>query len=141
MKHIVNVSDAASLAMHSIVLIASAKRVVSIGDISGRLGVSEFHLSKVLQRLAKNSLVKSSRGPRGGFVLARSDGSITLLDVYEAIEGPIRDESCLLAERACSKGACILGDAVHTMSSMFKNRLRQTKISDLTHIFQAGETE
>jgi Rrf2 family protein len=140
MKHIVHVSDAASLAMHSMVFIASAKRVISTGDISGRLGVSEFHLSKVLQRLAKNSLVKSFRGPRGGFTLARNENSISLLDVYEAIEGPMRDASCLLDKRACNDGACILGDTIHTVSAMFKNHLRKTRISDLAHIFQAGET-
>jgi Rrf2 family protein len=136
MTSIVHISDAASLGMHSMVLIASEQRKISVAAIAGRLGVSEFHLSKVLQRLAKSGLVKSSRGPRGGFTLSKNRGSVTLLDVYEAIEGPMDGSTCLLDERSCNKQGCILGDTLHSMPALFKTHLGKTRIADLAHIFQ-----
>jgi Rrf2 family protein len=138
MAHLVNVSDAASLALHSVVLIASRERMTSAGDIAGQLGASEFHLAKVLQRLAKKGLVRSTRGPRGGFVLAKKSSAMTLLDVYEAIEGPISGKNCLLETRACKKGPCILGECLPAMAALLRNHLRKTRISDLVHIFQPG---
>jgi Rrf2 family protein len=93
----------------------------------------------VLQRLAKNGLVKSSRGPQGGFTLAKKSDAITLLDVYEAIEGPLRNSACLMRRKTCSKKTCILGDSISSMWSIFRKHLGSTKISDIAGMFQQEE--
>ncbi len=136
MSHGILISDAVSLAMHSMAVIASREGLSSVQDISGRLGVSEFHLAKVLQRLAKNGLVKSTRGPRGGFALARKSGSITLLDVYEAIEGPLKEKACLMRKKTCTKKLCILGSSMETMRDIFRNHLSSTRISDISGTYR-----
>jgi Rrf2 family protein len=61
----------------------------------------EQFLSKVLQNLTRAGLVLSHRGNTGGFELASIHRSATLLEVVEAIEGPIRLNVCLGSERAC----------------------------------------
>ena len=92
MASIIQISEAASLALHSMVLLAaSPERSLTVKEITGRTLVSEAHLSKVMQRLAKAGLVKSTRGPKGGFVLGDSGLSISLLSIFEAIEGPVAD--------------------------------------------------
>ena len=59
MASIVQISEAASLALHSMALLAaSPDRPLTVKDITARTGVSEAHLSKVMQRLAKAGLVK-----------------------------------------------------------------------------------
>ena len=136
MSHGILISDAVSLAMHSMAVIASREGRSSAHDISIRLGVSEFHLAKVLQRLAKNGLVKSSRGPQGGFTLGRKSDAVTLLEVYEAIEGPLKDNACLMRKKTCGKKTCILGDTISSMWSIFRKQLVSTKISDIAGIFQ-----
>lgn len=136
MTHGVPISDAVSLALHSMALIAAQDGPASVHDISRRLDVSENHLSKVLQQLAKSGLVRSSRGPRGGFALARKSDSLTLLSVYEAIEGPLRPSACLMRKKTCGKKACIFGDAVETMQEVFKNRLASTRIADISSIYR-----
>jgi len=131
-----SISDAVSLAMHSMAVIAAREGISSVRAISGCLGVSEFHLAKVLQRLAKNGLVKSSRGPQGGFTLGRRSDTITLLDVYEAVEGPLKDSACLMQRKTCKKETCILGDSMKAMRSIFKKHLTGTSISDIADIYQ-----
>lgn len=58
---------------------------------------------KLMQRLHKSELVKSSMGPRGGFSLGREASQISLRDVVETIQGPISINRCLLAADACKR--------------------------------------
>ncbi|CAN5480870.1 hypothetical protein BH09PLA1_BH09PLA1_01810 [soil metagenome] len=64
-------------------------------QISKSTGVPVEYLRKVLQRLTRARLVASERGRGGGFRLARSADRITLLNIVEAIEGPVDEASFL----------------------------------------------
>jgi Rrf2 family protein len=86
MSNLFKVSEAASLALHAMLhIVANPNRPVSTREIASGMHASEAHLAKVLQRLARVGLARSTRGPKGGFVLGRPAETITLLDVYEAI--------------------------------------------------------
>jgi len=126
------ISEAASMGMHAMVLLAkNADRVVSTGEIAKTLEVSEAHLSKVLQRLGRGGLVKSVRGPKGGFLPGRPPGQITLLQVYESIEGPLTTRTCLFDRPVCNGDGCILGDLLGAVNSEVKRYLGETKLSEL----------
>ena len=136
MARLLKVSEAASLAMHAMVFLAGRPgRRVSTGDIAEALDVSEAHLSKVLQRLAKAGLVRSVRGPSGGFTLGRPGGKIALLEVYEAIEGPLAPLKCLFGRPVCAGEECILGDLLESVDKKAKARLAGTRLSQLSHVF------
>ena len=132
MENILRISDAASLALHTMVLLAATQdEVVSNKDIANTLRASEAHLSKVLQRLAKAGLVKSTRGPHGGFRIAKEPSEITLLDIYEAIEGPLISSSCLLVSPVCIDNKCILGSLLKTMNGRIRQQLAGTRLAKL----------
>ena len=132
MTHVLKISDAANLAFHAMVfLAASSGRLVSNHEIATALNVSENHLSKVLQRLAKDGLVKSIRGPKGGFALEKPADQITLLDIFQAIDGPLVSSNCLLGNPLCN-GNCILGELLKTMNKQVEDYFSATKISELT---------
>jgi Rrf2 family protein len=61
-------------------------RVLNAAEIAQRHGVSEHHVAKVLQRLARARIVRGVRGAHGGFQLARDPRELTLLDVVEVFE-------------------------------------------------------
>ncbi|HUU27160.1 MAG TPA: Rrf2 family transcriptional regulator [archaeon] len=128
-------SEAASLAFHTMVFLANEPdRQVSAGKIASELHVSEAHLSKVLQRLARYSLVQSSRGPKGGFTLGRSNSGISLLEIYESVQGPLKEKHCLKKEKICRGNKCIFGNLLHEMNKQFKEYLIKTKLGDLAGI-------
>ena len=63
----------------------------------------EQFLSKVLQNLTRAGLVVSHRGNTGGFELPAIHRGASLLEVVEAIEGPIRLNLCLVSHHSCTR--------------------------------------
>jgi Rrf2 family protein len=140
MQNILRISEAFSLALHSMTFLAANNdRPHSTKEIAERLAVSEAHLSKVLQRLHRGRLVQSIRGPKGGFSIAGSPGSIRLLDVYECIDGKLPVCDCLLASPVCSGHGCIFGGLPEAVSRQFKDYMEKTKISDFAHLWRTEE--
>jgi Rrf2 family protein len=135
MANAFKVSEAASLALHSMAFLAEHRdRLVSAHEMASALRVSEAHLSKVLQRLARAGLVKSTRGPKGGFTLGRPRSKITLLEVYETIEGPLAMGSCLLGSPVCGGEKCIFGGLLRMINKRMKDYLAQTRLPELGYI-------
>jgi len=140
MKTMLKISDAVSLAFHAVVLMASnSDRQLSNREISKVLCVSEAHLSKVLQRLTKTGLVKSIRGPKGGFILGKKSDKISLLAIYEAIEGRLVLSHCLLGTRVCKKNKCIFGELLKKVDRQVYNYLSGTTISDTKLIYNNSD--
>ncbi len=134
MSSLIKISEAASLAFHTMVILAGdCGRPLSARAMAATLGVSEAHLAKVLQRLGREGLVNSRRGPRGGFSIGRPAGEITLLEVYEATEGPLQSRDCLLEKQVCS-GDCLLGDLLRDVDSRVRSYLSKTRLSDIATI-------
>ena len=129
------ISEAASLAMHALGYLAHREvRPVPVREIASRFEISEAHLSKVMQRLVKVGLLRSARGPKGGFLLTRGPESITLLEIFEAIEGPIEPSSCLLSASICDGESCILGRIVLEANRTLRTRLEETTLIEVGEI-------
>jgi len=142
MHGILKLSDAATLALHTMAFLAGRTNgLISAREIASSLEVSEAHLAKVLQRLARAGMVKSSRGPKGGFALARPADETSLLEVYEAIEGPLTATTCLLGRETCLGSGCILGGLIAQVNKEVSDQLTQTRLSQFTDTFSGGNDE
>ena len=124
MSKFFNISEAASIGLHSMVLIAKSEKRLNVTHISEIMKFSRHHVAKVMQRLAKAGMVASTRGPAGGFVLAMKAKDITLLDIYEAIEGKIVDSECPLGYNDCPFNKCLLDNVAADINSTFKKHLK-----------------
>jgi Rrf2 family protein len=124
MSKIFSMSEAASIAIHSMVLIARNNEGINAVKIAEQTGFSKNHISKVAQRLVKNDLLTSVRGPLGGFTLKKSPAKITLLEIYESIEGPIEIRDCPLAYEVCHFDQCLMGNVINKMTGEFKRFLK-----------------
>jgi len=132
MTSVLRISEAAALALHTMVFLAeNIEKQVSTKEIASIINRSEFHLSKVLQRLSRAGLAKSVRGPRGGFIVGDKGKEITLLEIYEAIEGPVDMNPCILGSPVCCRSACIMGDLVQSVNNQFQEYMSTTRLQDL----------
>ncbi|MBZ4675449.1 MAG: Rrf2 family transcriptional regulator [Anaerophaga sp.] len=69
--------------------------------IASELGIPMQFLSKILQIFVRKGLLKSFKGPTGGFYLAKDSNDITLFDIVEIIDGPGFFETCLIGTGPC----------------------------------------
>ena len=129
MSGLVKISEAANLALHACLLLArSPGELLRTGDMSERLGASKAHLVKVMRQLTRAGIVLSVRGPQGGIRLARAAADITLLEVYEAIEGPLESADCLLDRPICDGTCCVLGGLLHRVNEILWRHLAETTL-------------
>ena len=133
MSSFLSISGAASLALHamSYISIHSDGKPVSTKEVAQHFKVSEDHLHKVFQRLTRARLAETVRGPRGGFRIAGDPGNISLLDIFEAIEGPLDPNCCLLESMACNYNMCIFSGVINSVNTQLKTYLETTSLSDL----------
>ena len=82
-------------------------RACSVAEIAARERIPRQFLVKIVQHLIHTGLVRSRRGPRGGYVLGRPAEQMTFRDVIESVEGPISLNVCVGEHPDCFLlGAC-----------------------------------
>ncbi len=120
------------MAIHALVILsANQGELVRVTEVARKIGLSEAHLGKVFQRLSKAGLVSSRRGPHGGFALKQKPNKIRLLDIYQCIDGPLNDDSCLLGRQTCDLEYCVFGDLHHQVQTTVKDYLSNTTLFDI----------
>lgn len=131
MSKIINISEAASLAVHSMAMIANSNEILNVNQIADRTKASRNHLAKVMQVLVKNNYLNSSRGPTGGFTLKADPSQITLLQIYELMDGALQGHYCGINEEKCPFETCVFGPMLNKFSADFLEYLKNKRLSDL----------
>jgi Rrf2 family protein len=123
-------SEAVSIAIHSVVLIANTKELINVQAIAERTKSSKHHVAKIMQRLVKDGFLSSNRGPSGGFMLKQDPKSINLLNIFESIEGKIEVHECMHDNPICPFEHCIFDNFGKKVSSDFRDYLKSKTIAD-----------
>lgn len=76
-------------------------RPVTIREISEKQDVSVAYLEQILNRLRKAGLIRSVKGPGGGYILSRKPGETSIASILNELEGPVAITSCLNPEEGC----------------------------------------
>lgn len=131
MSKTVNFTEATYLALHAMALAAgSSGEPLSIHVMAERLGVSEAHLAKVVQRLARSNLVNTTRGPKGGVVVAKRPEEITFLEIFEAIEGKLQPAGCVFGCKECPLPRCVFGEFLSRITAETEAWLKSNTLAD-----------
>jgi Rrf2 family protein len=90
-------------------------------------------LAKIISQLSIAGLLQTSRGARGGVMLAKKPEEISLLEVVEAIDGPIMLNECVHGDKGCSFGEnnCRLRPVWCEVQDEVVKRLKDTNFSQL----------
>ncbi len=129
MANIVSLSEAASIALHGVILIAQENNPLNVLQIAEKTGSSKHHVAKVFQRLVKEGIVSSQRGPNGGFRLKVNPEEVNLLRIYEIIEGKINVKDCPVDHSICPFNTCVFHNITQQMTKIFRDFLAEHTIS------------
>jgi Rrf2 family protein len=108
-----------------------------LGSVSAKRIAEEFAIppeimAKILQRLAKQGLIVSQNGPKGGYALSRRPAEITVGEVIRALEGPINIVSCLEDSDCPQMERCSLRRPVHKIQAAISHVLDTMSLAELT---------
>ena len=129
MAKVFTLSEAASIALHGIILIAQEKEGLNVLKIAERTDTSKHHVAKVMQRLVKAGYLSSQRGPSGGFILRKNPAEINFLEIYEVIEGPIEVADCPMDKKICPFDKCLMDNVTNKMTLDFKDYLKNQTVN------------
>ena len=101
--------------------------------LSGKTGVPEPTVAKVLKSLAKEKFVVSLRGSAGGYTLARPAEQISLAEIITALDGPIRIVSCVngRAEDCKTQAICPVKGNWDNVNTVIRQALDSVKLSGM----------
>jgi Rrf2 family protein len=119
------ISRSTGYALLAVGYIAKHQRegIILSQDISKEYGIPLEYLLKILQQLVRANILHSKRGPRGGFSLAKSTNKISVLDVIEAVDGPMTSKLNLAGRASTQKSGAkiekVYGKAVAQAKAVF----------------------
>jgi Rrf2 family iron-sulfur cluster assembly transcriptional regulator len=110
-----------------------ASRAVALADIAERQEISLSYLEQLFARLRRKGLVKSARGPGGGYRLARGAHETTIAEIVHAVDEPLRATRCANAGRGCmSKGErCLTHDLWEDLGRRIEDYLASVSLADV----------
>ncbi|MCW5730711.1 MAG: Rrf2 family transcriptional regulator [Alphaproteobacteria bacterium] len=109
-------------------------RPISLADIAGRQEISLSYLEQLFGRLRKGGLVRSVRGPGGGYLLGRSSQETRIADIVLAVDEPIRATRCKSGSpKGChgNSGRCLTHDLWEELGNHIHLFLNSVSLADV----------
>ena len=100
--------------------------------ISSHFSIPEDLLAKILQKLARSGILKSIRGPHGGYKLNNSTKDINLIDFIELLEGPVGIVDCTVDKDCSLLDYCNIRKPIRLINNNIRTVLEKTALSDIT---------
>lgn len=108
------------------------RKLLLIGDIAAAVDVPQSFLAKIFQNFTKIGIIRSSRGAGGGFALAKPADQINLLEIVEAVEGPIIPNLCVGDPGVCERSStCLVHPVWCRVQSQVKQVLNGVTLAEL----------
>lgn len=110
-----------------------AARAVALADIAARQEISLSYLEQLFARLRRKGLVKSARGPGGGYRLARTAEGTSIAEIVHAVDEPLRATRCTLPGKGCMmKGErCLTHDLWEDLGHQIEDYLASVTLADV----------
>ncbi len=104
--------------------------------------IPERYLAKIVQDLRRGGLIRSVRGAHGGYVLSRPPTEVSLLDIWQALEGPFCPVECLNAPTTCGMVAeCVTRDVWDKVRTALTQVLAGQSLAALVHRYRGKKAK
>jgi Rrf2 family cysteine metabolism transcriptional repressor len=108
------------------------KGPVSLRKLAERQHISMKYMEQIIPLLKASGLIRSARGARGGYVLAKEPREISLHDIVQALEGSWSFVDCLDDDRLCDRAKeCVTYEIWHDIQTAIYRILDSTTLADM----------
>lgn len=108
-------------------------RNITVRELARRMKIPRSFLAKLVQKLVRAGLLKSEKGVQGGFRPAYKPAEINLLQIVEAVQGPLSINICTINKKACPQsGSCTVHPVWSEIQNMIKKKLARNNLKKLT---------
>ena len=116
------------------------KRPLQLKIIARRQDISVKYLEQLMAVLKSAGFVRSIRGSKGGYILAKAPGQIKLSDVFHYLEGSVTTVECVEDENCCARSAdCVARQVWAQMQQSIENVLQSITLQDLVDRAKNGK--
>jgi Rrf2 family transcriptional regulator, iron-sulfur cluster assembly transcription factor len=140
----VRLSTRAHYAVRAILDLAlhSTHGPVAIQEIARRQAISSSYLEQLFVKLRRGQLIRSVRGARGGYQLARPADQVHLVDIMELVDEPLQPVACLDGQKDCARASqCVTQDIWRQLGNHIRTFLTSITVEQLVReIRQRGTT-
>ena len=113
-------------------LSAQPEALHSASGLAVRTGIAAPTVSKLLKELQRAGIVRSARGARGGYQLARSAQEISAAEIIDAVEGPVALTECASDHGHCGiEASCSVGHSWQQVSLAIRRSLQEVRLTAL----------
>lgn len=117
----------------------NSDKPVTLADISERQGISLSYLEQLFSRLRRNGLVKSVRGPGGGYRIAKNQAEITISEIITAVDELIDATQCGGQENCHDERRCMTHDLWASLNDKILEYLSGVSLADLVASQREGK--
>ncbi len=110
-------------------------------DIAQRQNIPETYLNQLVLQLRRSGLITSVRGPHGGHMLARPAAASSVLEIWEALEGPLVVVTDNAADDNQARADAVLNSIWDGLRVTMRQELARTTLSDLCERLRAAHSE
>ena len=108
------------------------KGPLQLGAIAQRQDISVKYLEQIMAMLKSGDFIRSIRGPRGGYMLAKAPNQIKLSDVFDCLEGTVTTVECVKDESYCARSVdCIAKQLWQQVHRAIRDVLQSVTLQDL----------
>lgn len=104
---------------------------IQLGEIAEKEDISLKYLEKIVQMLKRGGWVTVKRGPKGGYRLSKESRNITLLDIYETLEGSCAVIDCIDAEGCTHMDRCSTADIWGGLTKVIRSYFLERTLEDV----------
>jgi len=118
------------------------KRPLQLRAIADRQDISVKYLEQLMSLLRSSGFVRSVRGSKGGYILARPAGEIRLSEVFRCLEGPVTTTECTEDDDCCKRSSdCVARELWMEVEAAIQNILKSRTLADMVKKAKAHSAE
>ncbi|OUX32140.1 MAG: hypothetical protein CBE24_03765 [bacterium TMED264] len=107
-------------------------KLCSAKTMSSEYGIPQELLAKILQKLSKENIILSVKGPKGGYKISKDPNTINMTKFFEIMEGPMGIVDCYFDSNCEQLNGCTIKEPINRINNSIRTMFNKMTLADIT---------